>query len=251
MNQRFQDKVAIITGGADGIGKGIAEQIASEGGQVVLFDINHNLLPKTVQSFKERGYATEGYHVDISDEKAVQQTLQQVEHNLGKIDIMVNAAGIIGPTGTRIIDYPLEAFEQVYAVNLRGSFIMTKYVLPSMIQQNYGRILLIASIAGKEGNPNMVGYSVTKAGVIGLVKAIGKEYAETGITINGLAPAVIKTAFNDNTAPGIIEYMLSKIPMKRMGTIEEVAALSSWIVSDECSFTTGFVFDCSGGRATY
>ncbi|MBD0279799.1 MAG: SDR family NAD(P)-dependent oxidoreductase, partial [Flavisolibacter sp.] len=146
MNQRFQDKVAIVTGGADGIGKGIAERIASEGGQVVLFDINHNLLPKAVQSLRDKGYTTAGYHVNISDEGAVHQAIQQVEHNLGKIDIMVNAAGIIGPTGTRIIDYPLEAFEQVYAVNLRGSFIMTKYVLPAMMRQNYGRILLIASI---------------------------------------------------------------------------------------------------------
>ena len=128
---------------------------------------------------------------------------------------------------------------------------MAKYALKAMEKNNYGRILLIASIAGKEGNPGMVGYSATKSGVIGLVKGIGKEYAETGITINGLAPAVISTAMNENTATEQLAYMTAKIPMKRLGTVEEVAAMSAWIVSKECSFSTGFIFDISGGRATY
>src|SRR6478672_11399543 len=229
MNQRFQNKVAIITGGADGIGKGVAERIAAEGGRIALFDINKTKLQQTVQDFTANGYTAEGFEVDIANEAAVQQVVRQVQNRFGTIDILVNAAGIVGPTNTPITDYPLEEFEKVYAVNLRGSFIITKYVMEVMAKQNYGRSLLIASIAGKEGNPGMVGYSATKAGVIGLVKAIGKEYANTGITVNGLAPAVIKTAFNDNTAPEQMEYMLAKIPMKRMGTIEEVAALSAWI----------------------
>ncbi|MFM7838680.1 MAG: SDR family NAD(P)-dependent oxidoreductase, partial [Chitinophagaceae bacterium] len=156
-----------------------------------------------------------------------------------------------GPTGIPITDYPTSSFDELYAVNLRGSFLMTKAVLPVMQRQRYGRILLIASIAGKEGNPFMVGYSASKAGVIGLVKAIGKEYAESGITVNGLAPAVIKTAMNEQTSPEQLKYMTDRIPMKRLGTIEEVAALVGWIVSREASFNTGCVFDLSGGRATY
>ena len=164
---------------------------------------------------------------------------------------MVHAAGIVGPSGTKITDYPVEEYDKVYAVNLRGSFLMTKYAVKSMEKYNYGRILLLASIAGKEGNPFMTGYSSSKAGVIGLVKGIGKEYAQTGITVNGLAPAVIKTPMNEKTAPEQLAYMTAKIPMGRLGTIEEVAALSCWIVSKEASFNTGHVFDISGGRATY
>ena len=164
---------------------------------------------------------------------------------------MVNSAGIVGPTNTKITDYPTEEYDKIYGVNLRGSFLMTKYILKVMEKNNYGRILLIASIAGKEGNPYMTGYSSTKAGVIGLVKGIGKEYAQTGITINGLAPAVIKTAMNDKNAPEQMAYMTAKIPMGRLGTVEEVSSLVAWIVSKESSFNTGFVFDISGGRATY
>jgi len=249
--RRFESQVAIITGAADGIGKAIAERIASEGGTVALFDINEELLYKTVNDFKEKGYNVSGHTVDVASEEKVKKRIEEVEAANGKIDIMVNSAGIVGPSNTYITEYPVEAFDNVYAVNLRGSFLTTKFVLPSMKKNNYGRILLIASIAGKEGNPFMAGYSATKAGVIGLVKGIGKEYAETGITVNGLAPAVIKTAMNDNTAPEQLAYMTAKIPMKRLGTVEEVAALAAWIVSKESGFNTGFVFDISGGRATY
>ncbi|MCW3106000.1 MAG: short-chain dehydrogenase/reductase [Segetibacter sp.] len=249
--KRFEGQVAVITGGADGLGKGIAERIASEGGTVALFDVNKQLLDETVGEFKNKGFEATGYVVDVSSEEMVSQSFEQVQTNYGKIDIMINAAGIIGPTSTKITDYPTEAFDKVYAVNLRGTFLVAKYALKAMEKTNYGRILLIASIAGKEGNPGMAGYSATKSGVIGLVKGIGKEYAETGITINGLAPAVIKTAMNENTAPEQLAYMTAKIPMKRLGTVEEVAAISAWIVSKECSFSTGFVFDLSGGRATY
>ena len=249
--ERFKNQVAVISGGADGLGKGIAERIASEGCAVILLDLNESLLNKTVQDFKSKGFYTEGYVVDVSDETAVVWAMEQVENAFGKIDIMVNCAGIVGPTNTKITDYPVEAYDKVYQVNLRGSFLMTKYALKVMEKNNYGRILLLASIAGKEGNPFMTGYSSMKAGVLGLVKGIGKEYATTGITINGLAPAVIHTALNDNTAPEQIAYMVAKIPMNRLGTVEEVAAISAWIVSRESSFTTGFIFDISGGRATY
>jgi len=249
--KRFDNQVAIISGGADGLGKGIAERLASEGASVALFDINEKVLSQTVSEFKKKGLAVESYGVDISSDSAVQKAMQEVENRFGGIDIMVNSAGIVGPTNTKIKDYAVEEYDRIYAINLRGSFLMTKYAARAMEKNNYGRILLIASIAGKEGNPFMAGYSSMKAGVIGLVKGIGKEYAETGITVNGLAPAVIKTAMNENTAPEQLAYMTAKIPMKRLGTVEEVASLSAWIVSKESSFTTGFIFDISGGRATY
>ncbi len=249
--KRFENQVAIITGAADGLGKGIAERIASEGGQVALFDINENLLQQTVAEFRNSGFIAEGYTVDISSETMVMNAVKQVEEKFGKIDIMVNSAGIVGPTGTKITDYPVEEYDKIYSINLRGAFLITKHAVKAMEKNNYGRILLIASIAGKEGNPFMTGYSSMKAGVTGLVKGIGKEYAQTGITVNGLAPAVIKTAFNETTAPEQMAYMVAKIPMGRLGTVEEVASIASWIVSKEASFNTGFIFDISGGRATY
>jgi 3-oxoacyl-[acyl-carrier protein] reductase len=249
--KRFVDQVAIISGGADGLGKNIARRIASEGGTIILFDINKPLLQKTIDEFRNDGFIVGGHVVDISSENAVQQAIQMAEDEFGKIDIMVNSAGIVGPTNTKITDYSAEDYDKIYRINLRGTFLMTKYAVKAMEKHNYGRILLLASIAGKEGNPGMVGYSSMKAGVIGLVKGIGKEYAETGITVNGLAPAVIKTAMNDNTAPEQLDYMASKIPMKRLGTVEEVASIAAWIVSKESSFNTGFIFDISGGRATY
>lgn len=249
--KRFENQVAIISGGADGLGKAIAQRIASEGGKVVLLDINKILLDQTVNEFKNRGFIAEGYVVDISSESLVQKAIQQAEDKFGKIDIMVNSAGIVGPTSTKITNYPAEEYDKIYSINLRGSFLMTKYAIKAMEKNNYGRILLLASMAGKEGNPFMIGYSSMKAGVIGLVKGIGKEYAQTGITVNGLAPAVIKTTMNGNTAPEQLAYMTAKIPMGRLGTVEEVASIASWIVSKEASFNTGFVFDISGGRATY
>lgn len=251
MDKRFENQIAVISGGADGLGKGIAMRIASEGGRVILFDINAALLNSAVAEFKARGFAAEGYPVDIADEGIVKKAFADVESAHGKIDIMINSAGIVGPTSTKITDYPVAEYDKIYAINLRGAFLMCKYALPLMEKNNYGRILLLASIAGKEGNPFMAGYSSMKAGVIGLVKGVGKEYAQTGITVNGLAPAVIKTAMNDNTSPEQMAYMTDKIPMKRLGTIDEVASLASWIVSKEASFNTGFVFDISGGRATY
>ncbi|GAB3736711.1 SDR family NAD(P)-dependent oxidoreductase [Spirosoma lituiforme] len=251
MMTRFADQVAIITGGAEGIGKGIAQRIASEGATVILFDINGALLDRTVAEFVSQGYQAAGYVVDISDEAAVQNAVGQVEQVYQRLDIMVNSAGIVGPTSTRITDYPVDDYDRIYSINLRGAFLMTKYAIRVMEKANYGRVLHMASIAGKEGNPFMAGYSSMKAGVIGLVKGVGKEYAETGITVNGLAPAVIRTALNEHTAPDQLAYMTAKIPMKRLGTVEEVAALAAWVLSKEASFNTGFIFDLSGGRATY
>ena len=249
--QRFQGQVAVITGGADGLGKAIATRIAQEGGAVVIIDLNASKLDATLKEFKSQGLQADGMVADVTNDAAILSAMESIVGQHKKIDIMVHCAGIVGPTNTSITEYPVEAFDQIYAVNLRGSFIATKTALLHMKPANYGRILLMASIAGKEGNPFMVGYSATKAGVIGLVKGVAKEYAETGITVNGMAPAVIKTALNDNTAPEQLAYMTAKIPMKRLGTVEEVAALATWIVSKESTFTTGFIFDISGGRATY
>jgi 3-oxoacyl-[acyl-carrier protein] reductase len=251
IENRFKGQVAIVTGAATGLGEAIARRLAMEGAKVALIDRDGERLEQTKASLAQAGLPVHGFQVDITAEAAVGLTLANVERDMGPCSIMVNSAGIVGPTNTKIIDYPLEQFDRVYSVNLRGSFVMTKAVLPSMLKRGYGRILLIASIAGKEGNPGMVGYSATKAGVIGLVKSVGKEFAETGITINGLAPAVVMTDLVRGVDPKQVEYMTAKIPMKRLGTIQEVASLSAWIVSRECSFTTGFVFDLSGGRATY
>lgn len=249
--RRFIGQVAVITGGASGIGKGIAKRIASEGGIVALLDINQESLDKVKVEFEEKNWHVSVFNADISSEEDVIRAFKKIEEGHGKIDIMVNAAGIVGPTSTKITEYSTEAFDLIYQVNLRGTFLVTKYAIQAMKKNNYGRILLIASIGGKEGNPGMVGYAATKSGVMGLVKAVGKEYSNTGITVNGLAPAVIKTPMNADTSDELLAYMTAKIPMGRLGTIEEVAALSSWIVSKESSFNTGFIFDISGGRATY
>lgn len=249
--KRFTNKIAVITGGADGIGKAIAFRLGSEGATIALFDLNKELLQKTIEEFEKKDIKVKGYQVDISNEVQVSEAVSLLEKEWKRIDILVNSAGIVGPTSTKITNFSSAEFDKIYQINLKGTFLITKYTLKIMEKFGIGRILLIASIAGKEGNPGMVGYSATKAGVIGLVKGVAKEFADTKITVNGLAPAVIKTAMNENTSPEQLGYMTAKIPMKRLGTVEEVAAMSCFIVSDENSFSTGFIFDISGGRATY
>ncbi|MFD1144266.1 SDR family NAD(P)-dependent oxidoreductase [Larkinella insperata] len=250
-SDRFKGQVAIITGGADGLGKSIAQRLGAEGASLALFDRNTVLLEQTAQELMAQNIRVRTYTVDISQEEAVKHSVAQTVKDFGKIDVVVHSAGIVGPTSTKITDYATADFEKVCAVNLFGSFLITKHTVGHMAGRGYGRILLIASIAGKEGNPGMVGYSVSKAGVIGLVKAIAKEYATAGITINGLAPAVIRTAMNADTAPEQLAYMTAKIPMGRLGEPDEVAAMATFIVSPENSFSTGFIYDISGGRATY
>ena len=251
MKKRFSNKTAIITGGAEGIGKAIAYRLGKEGATLALFDLNKVLLQKTVEEFEKNGIKAKGYLLNISNETQVSKAVSQVEKEWQRIDILVNSAGIVGPTSTKITDFSTAEFDKLYEVNLKGTFLITKYTLKIMEKVGIGRVLLIASMAGKEGNPGMVGYSATKAGVIGLVKGVAKEFAEINITVNGLAPGVIKTSMNENTSAEQLAYMTAKIPMKRLGTIEEVAAMSCFIVSDENSFSTGFIYDISGGRATY
>jgi NAD(P)-dependent dehydrogenase (short-subunit alcohol dehydrogenase family) len=234
---RFKNRVAVITGGASGIGEGIARRIGAEGGQLVLFDVQQDKLQQTADAMRAENILVETAVVDVGDEAAVQQAFQMVADRFGQLDVMVNCAGIAGPTSVPILDYSAEDFDRVIRVNLRGAYLTTKYAVKHMLPRKYGRILHMASMGGKEGNPGMVGYASSKAGLMGLVKGVGKE--------------VIRTPMNEDTSPQMLEYMTARIPMKRLGTVDEVAALACWIVSEEATFNTGFIFDLSGGRATY
>lgn len=253
MNElRFQDQVAIVTGGGDGIGKAIATRLAEEGAKVTLFDISVDRAEAVAGELAESGYRCDVEIVDVSEEDSVRAGIEAVtSRNGGALDVVVHCAGIVGPTSKNITEVDTEDFDRTHAVNLRGTFLVTKHALLVMENQNYGRILNFASIAGKEGNAGMSSYSSSKAGVIGLVKSVGKEFAETGITINAIAPAVIRTPMVDGVDPGQVRYMTDKIPMKRCGTLDEIASLSCWIVSPEASFCTAYTFDLSGGRAVY
>jgi 3-oxoacyl-[acyl-carrier protein] reductase len=248
---RFTDQVCVVTGGGSGIGKVVAHRLASEGANVFIFERVVDMGKAAADEIRSGGFTADALEVDIADEESVQSGVSHVLNTAGKLDVMINCAGIAGPTNTKILDYTTEAFDEIYQVNLRGSYLMTKYAIQPMLDQGYGRILLYSSIGGKEGNPGMCGYAATKSAVIGLVKGVGKEYAESGVTVNGLAPAVIRTPMVDACDPAMVDYMTARIPMQRTGTMDEAAAISAFIVSKECSFCTGFVFDISGGRATY
>lgn len=249
---RFENQIAIVTGGGDGIGKAVATRLAAEGAIVTIFDISVDHAEAAAGELSESGLRCEVEIVDVADEDSVKAGVEAVAaRNDGRLDVVVHCAGIVGPTATRITEVSVEDFDHTEAVNLRGTFLMTKHALRVMEKRNYGRILNFASIAGKEGNAGMCSYSATKAGVIGLVKSAGKEFAETGITVNAIAPAVIRTPMVEGVHPDQVKYMTDKIPMKRCGTLEEIASLSCWIVSPEASFCTAFTFDLSGGRAVY
>lgn len=248
MSQTFTGQVAVVTGAASGIGKSIATALAAQGAHLVLFDQQQAVLETMVKDW------TTPYILiseDVTSEDAVKKSMDTIGQDWGRIDILVNCAGITGITNIKTHDVSDANLRKVMEVNFMGSFYTSKYALPWMLKNNYGRILHIASIAGKEGNAGMLAYSASKAAVIGMTKVQGKEYAETGITINALAPAVIKTALLDGMPDEQLKYMTDKIPMKRCGTLEEVANIALYIVSPQNSFTTGFTFDLSGGRATY
>jgi 3-oxoacyl-[acyl-carrier protein] reductase len=246
--ERFAGQVAAVTGAADGLGLAIARRLLAEGAIVWFLDRDQKRVEAVA---RESGPNARGAAVDICDEPALQQVFERIFGEHGRVDITVNSAGIVGPNNRKITETPTDGFEQVLRVNLFGTFLVCKHALLQMQKRNYGRVLLIASIAGKEGNAGMCGYSSAKAGVIGLAKSAGKEFAETGITINALAPAVVRTAMVEGMDPAQVKYMTDKIPMKRCCTLPEVASLAAWIVSPEASFNTGFTFDLTGGRAVY
>ena len=248
MLNQFKGRVAIVTGAASGIGLAIAKKLSSYKVRLALFDNNEDLLLTQQEAFPGE---TRLCIVDITNEEDVKKAIAKTVAHFGSIDILINSAGITGKTNIKSHDVDYDNLKQVFDVNFIGSFYTSKYVLPWMIKNNYGRILHIASIAGKEGNAGMLAYSASKAAVIAMTKVQGKEYAETNITVNALAPAVIETALVKAMPQEQVTYMTDKIPMKRCGTLEEVADMAAFIVSDENSFSTGFTFDLSGGRATY
>lgn len=243
----LEGRVAVVTGGAQGFGRAITERFIQSGAKVAIWDRDIALAEKTAT---EIGGDVKVIACDVTDPQAVEAARDATLAAFGKIDILVNNAGIAGPTA-KVWEYSLEDLQMTMRVNFEGPWLCCKAILPGMIAQNYGRVVNIASIAGKEGNPNASAYSASKAALIGLTKSLAKEVATYDISVNAIAPAAARTAILDQVTEEHINYMLSKIPRGRLVTVEEVAALVAWAASAECSFTTGQVLDISGGRATY
>ena len=245
----FSGRVAVVTGGAQGIGRAVVERLLSGGAAIAIWDVNGDIAETTARELAGSGKVI-AQAVDVSDYASVEKARDATLAALGKIDILVNSAGIAGKP-VKTWEYTPEHWAEVIAINLNGPFNTCKALLPGMIAQNYGRIANIASVAGKEGNPNAAAYSASKAGVIGMTKSLGKETAGYDIAVNAIAPAVARTKILDQVSQEHIDYMLAKIPRGRLVLVEEIAAMIAFMVSEDCSFTTGFTFDISGGRATY
>lgn len=245
----LENRRAVITGGARGIGLAVARRFLESGASVALWDIRDDTLGEAKAGLAPLGQVVT-HRVDVADYDRVEAAAKATEAELGGIDLLVNAAGIVGATAP-LSEYPLDSWNQVLGVNLNGTFHTCRAIVPVMQKGGYGRIANIASMAGKDGNPNASAYSVSKAGVIALTKSLGKELATTDIRVNAIAPAVIGTEMLADLTEQQVAYMLSKIPMGRMGTVEEIAGMIGWMCSQECSYSTGAVFDLSGGRATY
>jgi len=243
----LQGRAAAVTGGAAGIGFAIARRLAASGARVSLWDRDQRAL---AEAGKALGAATHTVRVDVADETDVCLARDETVRELGGVDILACSAGITGPN-LATWDYPVADWKLVLDINLTGVFLCNKALVPHMRERDYGRIVNIASIAGKEGNPNACAYSASKAGVISLTKSLGKELAKTGIRVNCVTPAAVKTGMFSQMTQAHIDFMLSRIPMGRFGQVEEIAALVAWLCSEECSFSTGAVFDLSGGRAVY
>jgi 3-oxoacyl-[acyl-carrier protein] reductase len=243
---------AIVTGGAAGMGFAFAQRLMRDGANVCIWDLEQAAIDQAVDGLSaDAGDATAfGVVGDVSDPAAVERAIATTRERFGHVEIAINNAGISGPNVVSW-EYPVEDWQQVIAVDLVGAFLVSRAVIPLMLENSYGRIVNIASVAGKEGNPSASAYSAAKAGVIGLTKSLGKELAATGVLVNCVTPAAVHTAIFDQMTQEHIDYMRSKIPMGRFGLPEEVAAMVAWLCSSECSFSTGAVFDLSGGRATY
>ncbi|HSG75175.1 MAG TPA: SDR family NAD(P)-dependent oxidoreductase [Burkholderiales bacterium] len=234
MNQLdLKGRTAIVTGGLIGIGAAIVKRLEASGAKVRIWDVGDKSNP-----------------VDVTDQKAIERATAKALADLGKIDILVNNAGIAGPT-MPVVEYPVDEWKRVIDIDLNGPFLCCRAVVPHMVKAKYGRIVNIASIAGKEGNPNAAAYAAAKGGVIAFTKALGKELAKTGVLVNCITPAAAQTAILDQVTPEFAQFMLSKIPMGRFVTVDEIAAMACWLATEDCSFTTAGVFDISGGRATY
>jgi len=244
----FADRAAVVTGGARGIGAAIADRIIRSGGTVAVWDVDPSSPDEAIG--RHAGAGLHSVAVDITDAAAVERAAKETADTLGGIDVLVNSAGIAGPTHT-LWDYPLDAWRKVQSINVDGTFHTCRAIVPAMREKNYGRIVNIASIAGKEGNPNASAYSASKAAVIAITKSLGKELADKDIAVNCVTPATAATRILEQVSEEFIEYMRSKIPRGRFVTVEEVASMVCWLASAENSFTTGGVFDLSGGRATY
>lgn len=244
----LQGQTAIITGGGDGLGFALAQRLTSLGATAALFDVRE---AKLKDAREQLGASCLTFCLDITDQNAVRAAVAELLQTHKTIEILVNCAGITGKTNVPSHEVELEDYERVMAVNARGSLLTSQAVLPAMLARGYGRILHVASIAGKEGNAGMLAYSMSKAAVIALAKVQGKELAESGVTVNAIAPAVVRTEMVAAMPAEQVKYMTDKIPMKRCGTLDEFAALAAFIVSPDAAFTTGFCFDLTGGRATY
>ena len=246
-SQSFGDQVAVVTGGAQGIGYAVAKRFADMGARLAIWDIDSELAGQAARSI---GRGSLAFEVDVADWHGVSAALEATLKELGRIDVLVNSAGIAGGNAN-VEDYDIDEFRRVIDINLLGTFHVNRAAIPSMRTQDYGRIVNIASIAGKEGNPTASAYSASKAGVIGLTKSLGKELAKHNISVNCVTPAAARTRIFDQMSQEHIDYMLSKIPRGRFLELREAASMICWLASRENSFTTGGVFDLSGGRATY
>ena len=248
MNQLdFKNRTAVVTGGAAGIGLAVAKRLAQSGARVALWDRDARALAETELSLGDGAITCE---LEVTDPAAVEAAARSTAEAFGRIDALVCSAGISGPN-VPTWEYPIDDWKRVFDVNVNGLFYCNRAVVPLMRARDYGRVVNIASVAGKEGNPNAPAYSASKAAVIGLTKSLGKELAKTGVRVNCVTPAAVRTAIFDQMTHDHINFMLSKIPMGRFGGVDEIAALVCWLASEECSFSTGAVFDLSGGRATY
>jgi NAD(P)-dependent dehydrogenase (short-subunit alcohol dehydrogenase family) len=243
---RYQGRVAVVTGGASGLGRETARRIVAEGGTAVLWDVDPEWLREAVA---DTG-AAHSIAFDVTDNQAVVRAAAEVHEKFGRIDVLVNSAGITGATGP-VWEYPIDSWLNVIDVNLNGLFYCCRAVVPFMVAAGYGRIVNVASVAGKEGNPNASAYSASKAAVIGLTKSLGKELATKGVIANAVTPATFESPILAQLPKSQVEYMLSKIPMARLGDVKETAAMVCFMASEECSFTTASTFDTSGGRTTF
>ena len=241
--------LVLVTGAASGIGKEIATSFIKRGAIIAACDKNISALQAIKNEVSNKDFHI--FEVDFVNEDSIINCVSKVESDLGPLKAVVNCVGILGKNGEKVEQVDIADFDLVYAINLRGALILTKAVIKGMADRGYGRILHMASISGKEGNPLLVAYSATKAGLIALVKSVGKEYATTGVTVNAMAPALIQSPMSDSFSEAQLASLKSRIPMNRLGKTSEVAEMAAWIISPACSFTTGFAFDLTGGRATY